>query len=61
MTPENMNDLTVAFKGTQKPNRKKSKSTMMEKFCFNYNLLKTWLVYLTVWYPFFYYDTTTDV
>ena len=41
MTPEN--DLTVAVKGTKKTNRKMSKSTMMMKFCFNHNLLKTWL------------------
>ena len=34
---------------------------MMKKFCFNYNLLKTWLALLTVWYPLYHYDTTTDV
>ena len=34
---------------------------MMMKFGFNYNLLKTLLAYLTVWYPLCYYDTTTDV
>ena len=34
---------------------------MMMKFCFNYNLLKPLLAYLTVWYPLCYYDTTTDV
>ena len=56
-----MNDLTVAVKGTKKTNRKKSKSTKIKKFCFNYNFLKTWLAQLTVWYPLFYYDTTTDV
>ena len=56
-----MNDLTVAVKGTKKTNRKMSKSTMMMKFCFDYNLLKTWLAQLTVWYPLFYYDTTKYV
>ena len=34
---------------------------MTTKFCFNYNLLKTWLALLTVWYPLYHYDTTTDV
>ena len=34
---------------------------MTIKFCFNYNLLKTWLALLTVWYPLYHYDTTTDV
>ena len=61
MTPENMNDLTVAVKGTKKTNRKKSESTKMKKFCFYYNLLKTWLALLTVWYPLYHNDTTTDV
>ena len=57
-----MNDLTAVVKETKKTNRKKSKSTMMMmKFCFNHNLLKTWLAQLTVWYPLFYYDTTKYV
>ena len=34
---------------------------MTIKFCFNYNLLKTWLALLTVWYPLYHYGTTTDV
>ena len=34
---------------------------MTIKFCFIYNLLKTWLALLTVWYPLYHYDTTTDV
>ena len=34
---------------------------MTMKFCFNYSLLKTWLALLTVWYPLYHYDTTTDV
>ena len=32
---------------------------MTIKFCFNYNLSKTWLAQLTVWYPLYHYDTTT--
>ena len=31
------------------------------KFCFNYNLLKTWLAQLTVQYSLYHYDATTDV
>ena len=57
MTSEKMNDLTVAVKETKKitekkktEEKKKSKSTMTMKFCFNYNLLKTWLAWLTVWW-----------
>ena len=46
---------------TERKEKKKVKKYDEMKFCFNYNLLKTWLVYLTVWYPLFYYDTTTDV
>ena len=34
---------------------------MTMKFSFNYNLLKTWLALLTMWYPLYHYDTTTDV
>ena len=45
---------------TEKKKRKK-RSMMTIKFCFIYNLLKTWLALLTVWYPLYHYDTTTDV
>ena len=50
MTPQKVNDLTVAVKKTKINNRKnrqetreKSKSMMMMKFCFNYVSFKTWL------------------
>jgi len=51
MTPQKVNDLTAAAKGTKINNRKtreetreKSKSMKTLKFCFNHNLLKTWQV-----------------
>ena len=65
-TPVKMNDLSSG-QGKEKNYRKnrekkrKKRSMMTIKFCFNYNLLKTWLALLTVWYPLYHYDTTTDV
>ena len=46
---------------TEKTEKKKKKRSMMTiKFCFNYNLFKTWLALLTVWYPLYHYGTTTE-
>ena len=61
-----MNDLSSGqgkekITGKKKKKRKKERSVMTIKFCFNYNLSKTWLAQLTVWYPLYHYDTTTDV
>ena len=61
-----MNDLSSGQekeKITEKTeNKKRKKRSMMTiKFCFKYNLLKTWLALLTVWYPLYHYDTTTDI
>ena len=61
-----MNDLSSGQekeKITEKTeNKKRKKRSMMTiKFCFNYNLLKTWLALITVWYPPYHYDTTTDI
>ena len=59
--------IQAAVKGrkkiTEKTEKKKKKKKIMMtiKFCFNYNLFKTWLELLTVWYPLFYYDTTKYV
>ena len=56
--------IQAAVKGRKKneeKTEKKKRSMMTIKFCFNYNLLKTWLALLTVWYPLYHYDTTTDV
>ena len=49
-------------KNTEKTEKKKKKKKIMMtiKFCFNYNLFKTWLALLTVWYPLYHYDTTTE-
>ena len=46
---------------TERKEKKKIKKYDEMKFCFNYNLLKTWLAQLTLWYPLNHYDTTTDV
>ena len=49
MTPEKMNDLSSGQgeqKNTEKTERKEKKKVKKYdemKFCFNYNLLKTWL------------------
>ena len=68
MTPEKMNDLSSGQgeqkkiqKKTERKEKKKVKKYDEMKFCFNYNLLKTWLAQLTLWYPLYHYDTTTDV
>ena len=65
MTPEKMNYLSSGKeKNTEKTERKKKKQVKKYdeiKFCFNYNLLKTWLAQLTVQYSLYHYDTTTDV
>ena len=65
MTPEKMNYLSSGTKkNTEKTERKKKKQVKKYdeiKFCFNYNLLKTWLAQLTVQYSLYHYDTTTDV
>ena len=49
-------------KNTEKTEKKKKKKKIMMtiKFCFNYNLFKTWLALLTVWYPLYHYGTTTE-
>ena len=66
-TPEKMNDLSSGqgkeknYRKKQRKKKRKKRSMMTIKFCFNYNLLKTWLALLTVWYPLYHYDTTTDV
>ena len=65
-TPEKMND-SSSGQGKEKNYRKnrekkrKQRIMMTMKFCFNYNLLKTCLALLTVWYPLYHYDTTTDI
>ena len=50
---------TITEKNREKKRKKRSMMTI--KICFNYNLLKTWLALLTVWYPLYHYDTTTNV
>ena len=65
-TPVKMNDLSSGQRKEknykkQRIKKEKKEVTMTIKFRFNYNLLKTWLALLTVWYPLYHYNTTTDV